>query len=700
MKRLIPLCCLLCTLCLSVGAQQLAKYEYWIDNYAYKVSGSMAGNTFCEDIDVSGLHEGAHLLMFRAQDDQGNWSAPVARLFMKYGTEATHPAREMTRYEYWIDDYASKVSGSMAGNIFSAYIDVSNLSDGEHLLVFRAQDDQGNWSAPIFQVFTRQPFTRIPLDEGDWNIIVGIRNQLVKQGWEEPWDTSLGIEEVYSFKGLALHEGHVIGINLSGNHLKGDIPWDVFKLPCLTSLDLSDNDFSGDIGSGMQIAMETGSCLTDSLKTVNISNNNLSGNIALFANNCPALQILDASRNRISEVSPMISPNVTTLNLSWQDIDKTMDIDLASLNPTATIAEMPTILLYDHEKQTYRQNLNLLCTVADIEHYDINTSHEWGMKFQCSNEAWSIPAVSPWQNEYNGESGDVLNVMNLKANNTKEGSTVKMRLHFAMGDANFTGNVDVTDLQAIISRIFGNYGSKPFNHTSANTVKDDVLNVQDVVGEVNLLLSNDVAAAPRHMAKATGITGESTAEASVYCNGNELKIYTSVPIAAFDIIVDNASSLSVCDAIANLGLTCAVRETAAGAHIIGYSLNGASLPAGETSVASFCGNDAAIRYAVLSDKEATAISVDINAMPTSIRSTDMAPPRIEAADGKLYVITNGSGNDVSWTVSALDGKILDKGLIPGRTSGRNVIDLDAGATVIVKLKSDNFKLTRKITSTK
>lgn len=568
-------------------------------------------------------------------------------------------------------------------------------------------------------------FSIYHFDENEWKVLEALSAQLVQQGWMQPWDMSQGPKGASALEGLEIARGHVVSLNLSNSGLTGDFPWSVFGLTQLVELNLSGNQLAGDIGRGMLAVIAANPAATANLAKVDVSGNRLSGNISLFANSCPVLQALDASGNCISDATPAISPNVTFLNLSRQTIGRVVKVDLANLSLETLLRTFPTVLIYDHEAQTYNPDISLLCTTAQLSDVAINSTKAWSIVLRYANGQLSVPYVSE-QNAYYGESGDTLNVMLLNDDYTQEGSSLKMKLTFASGDANFTGNVDVADLQAIILRVFNNYNELPFNYTAANTIKDDVLNVQDVVGEVNLLLSEtEPAAAPEYgktyyvkpatdATKALGVEtdesraavaatspthrmrqAEESAHGMVYCSNGELKIYSEYPVAAFDIRVSHAAALSVANQLDRLGMSCSVKETANGMRIIGYSLNGGTLPTGETVVAMLEGNGASVSSAMLVDEQAIEISSSLNAKPTAISQTS-ATADVKLVDGKLLLTTNGTEGDIKWSITALDGRVLAKGTIAGENTGCHVIQAGVRGTVIVTLESDGTKHTRKL----
>ena len=532
-------------------------------------------------------------------------------------------------------------------------------------------------------------------DAAEWAVLEDVCAQLAQNGWADPWNMSGGVENVGLFDGLAIRQGHVAEVDLSRRGLKGDFPWGLLGLPRLAKLNLAGNSLKGDIGTGMLAAVAANPHAADSLKAVDISDNGFSGNISLFANSCPALQSLDASGNCISDAMPQISPNVATLDLSGQTVGKVLGLDLANATPEAIMATMPTVLVYDHAAQSYRQSLKVLCTTARLDTFEIGNPYDWAVELGYDNGRLSIPYVSQ-QNAYYGESGDTINAMVLKSDGSPEGSTMRIKLSFAQGDANFNGGVDATDLQAIILRAFDDYALLPFNHTAANMVKDDALNVQDVVGEVGLLLGN-AASAPL-MASAASAGSSALSAATVYCAGGELRIHTTEPVAAFDIVVGNASGLYVSNRLESLGMACATRTVGGTAHIVGYSLSGGTLPVGETTVATLQGNGMSVAKAVLADKRAVLVPSSLNATPTGIGGTQGGEASVGMSGGRIVVNAGGTQGDTRWTVASPDGRVLGKGILPANSVDSHVLDVDVPGVVVVTLENGNAKITRKITN--
>ena len=221
------------------------------------------------------------------------------------------------------------------------------------------------------------------------------------------------------------------------------------------------------------------------------------------------------------------------------------------------------------------------------------------------------------------------------------GSTFSMKLNFTQGDANFTGDVDVLDLQTIIEYIFSEYYDA-FNFTAANLYVDDKINVQDVVRMVDVILEDEEEAGVKALAfRQRKANTEQQAQATLYWRGDELVLDTEVPVAAADIrIAGNGVKWN----LQKSGFTVTEKNREGRSRAIIYSLNGATIPVGENVIATRDSNDdAEIVTAMLSTREATHIPVVIvNQEETSI-------------DG---LIAAGS----AWTLTSVGGTTVAKGI--------------------------------------
>lgn len=479
---------------------------------------------------------------------------------------------------------------------------------GDYAIYLGFADGSLYYGRPATQVGS---FSIYQFNAEEWAILQTVLPQLTEMGWSHSWDASQGMKSVSSIQGLNIEKGHVTGFDLANQNLTGTFPFAILVLPQLQSINLANNKLSGDIGTATYAFAQQHPEQMANIKSLNISGNQLTGNVSLFANSFPSLTSLNASENCLEDVYPTISLSVTELDLSKQTIARIVPLHLANLSVDDIATKVPSILLYDHANQTWETDINLQCTTDD---------NSWGMTMAYQNGQLSIPYVSE-QNTYYGENGDTLNVAVLNNNGTREGSTFRIKLSFDEGDGNFDGQVNVLDLQTTINYMFEEYTNKPYNFTAANLWKDEVINVQDAVSLVNILLEGNSASAParayNHAQRVTSIT--SGDDVTVFVADGKLVINAAVPVSSFDIVVSTGSKFSMNEPITSAGFTCTVKHTDNEVHLVGYSLSGATLPVGENVLGTL--NEGVVTYSMLADAEANEITTAFGATPTGINST-------------------------------------------------------------------------------
>lgn len=447
------------------------------------------------------------------------------------------------------------------------------------------------------------------VDEQEW-VLLQSAYQVMNQGsgWTIPWDFSVSGTPISAVPGVMISDGHVTAINLSNNNISGTFPFTLLDLPYLKTLNLSNNHLSGDTGMSMLIYRNMNPLATTVVENLDISDNQLLGNIGLFAAMCPMLTHLNAARNCFEELAPAFMPTLITKDVSDQQIPKVVDLHLADISSETLSDIFPTIVLYDSNLNDYVTDLSLRLTQK------VNDEEKWAVNLSLVNDVLQLSSLYS-QNAYYGQSGDTLIVSDA------QGNTFRAIFAFDQGDANFDEQVDVLDLQAMLNYMFEEDTNKPFNFTASNLWEDDVINVQDAVCMVNKLLDAEVASSrnernPRRVGGSPAIS-----EALVSIETGQLVISSDIPVASFDIIITTSERCEVLDALSDAGFTCAVKQNGNQIHLVGYSLSGVALPVGKTSICNM--GNGTVSYAMLADKDAQKIMTMTNSTITSIQSTDV-----------------------------------------------------------------------------
>ncbi|MCQ2096116.1 MAG: hypothetical protein MJY59_05195 [Bacteroidaceae bacterium] len=401
---------------------------------------------------------------------------------------------------------------------------------------------------------------------------------------------------------------------MANKKISGIFPSSITAFPRLEDIDLSGNNLSGDIGTAAYAFAQQNPGMMTSVRKVDISGNKLSGNIATFANSFPNLTTLDASGNCIEEVTPAISPSVTSLDLSRQTIARVTPLALTGMSAGSLVESLPTVLLYNHENQTYTTDIAMLCTTADSTWSMTLTSQDGELSIACTSE----------QNTYYGESGETLRVSLLNGDGSQEGSTFSIALTYDNGDGNFDGAVDILDLQSTILYCFDEYDrSRPFNFNAADTYKDSYsrINVQDVVSTVNLLLDNG-SRVPK-AGSPFAVTDDQAAECLVFVRGNQVILSSAEPVAALHVLADAPVQWD----LGKYGLEVGVKRNG----MVAYSLTDGVIPAGETVIGT-CPDGTHIINATLSDRDAQRITEPYGGAATSISVSQSASADDETFD--------------------------------------------------------------------
>lgn len=474
--------------------------------------------------------------------------------------------------------------------------EVAPKNNGTYDIYVEFADGELYYGKGAEKIFT---FTIYQFDETDWATLQAITPALLDRGWATPWDLSGGIVSASKLAGLTIEHGKVVGLDLSGASLSGQFPVELLALKNLRTLTLFNNSFEGAIetvAAYIQQNPGVGATITE----LNIANNSFSGNLGVMAACFPNLISIDASGNQLSDIYPMISGKVLSLDVSGQTIDRTIDYNLSNTSIEDLAQQIPTILLYNHQTQSYTMPLNLQCSMED----------GFGMTISYVNGHIAMSNVSD-QNAYHGESGDVIDVIALNGDPSKANSSLKLKLMFEEGDANFNGQIDILDLQSAIAFMFDEYVNKPFNFTAANLWKDESINVQDAVCIVNKVLETlPNESRTKHKVKRVNNEVESEYEATVAIADGQLLIHTDKPVAAFDIIFNNCQTIDLDPLKAIYNLEYTLKKTASGIRVIAYSLTGATIPAGNHSIGNT--DSESVSYAMLADAGANEITTSIS----------------------------------------------------------------------------------------
>lgn len=485
-------------------------------------------------------------------------------------------------------------------------------------------------------------------DELEWQSLGVLFTELQQMNVPLTWNIADGAKNVGTFEGLSIEEGHVVGVSFANKGMTGLFPSSLMSFTKLNNIDLSNNNLSGDVALAIAAVKLRNPSAFSCLRTLDISNNGYNGNLGILANCMSNLTSLNASNNKFEDLFPALPASISKLDISNQKMERVVELNMSDLSLEDIRTKVPTILLYDQVNQTYKNSINLLCTKADLATFHKYDTDEWAMQLQILDNQISIPYVSA-QNAYYGESGDTLNVLNMVGNDATDGCSFRIALSFSEGDANFVSGVDATDLQATILYTFGGYRNYPFNFTAADTYKDGIINVQDVICTVNILLNSDDELAQEARSKQVNkarMSASATTDTDAYIYFKEGKVFlhSSVPVASLSIKAAGDLRWN----IDRIGLM----QSTSNGNVVAYSLNDITIPNSEDVILGEYTN--ATLYSVsLSDTNAQPITVGI--MGDNTTNIANVPEDI-SNDMKIYDISGYKINSLRNGINVIRSK--------------------------------------------
>lgn len=444
------------------------------------------------------------------------------------------------------------------------------------------------------------------ISDEEWNILKQLPTLTGGENWTRKWVLGATKAETELPEGVTVSNGHVVSLSLCGNNLTGRIPYVVFGMPYLRSLDLSGNRLSGDIGADDPTQI----VICDSVRMLDISSNQLTGDLYDVMTFAPNLTMLYANKNKIRDISQPLP--VYTLEYDGQDLTDSYTVNYSeffNLKGDAQTA-VPTILTYNNKQNsTESENIDDYNTYMYVYLSDVGiktSGNNWYMTLHqrlTSNSTANYYSYESWcDGWYTYPSGTTMPAGIGSSYYWDERHKFNIVMDYAMGDVNFDTQVDVSDMQRTLNTALDEtYYSRysPFNFYAANIIATDaIINVQDVVANINLILDQEVPVAMKRNMKRNS-EEEQTAEAALYVENGQLILNSSRPIAALDICLTDrnvkwSSAMNLFSKSERNGRT------------IFYSMFGDELPAGVTVLAETNGQ---LTNAMLVDLDANKVAV-------------------------------------------------------------------------------------------
>lgn len=618
----------------NVNSLKLIEYFWdtdpgWTKAYMLKnAPGNYVVNGLKEELTVStnGLSVGQHTLVVRACSNSGYWTLGT----MKVTIEAQAQPDPKPVFSYvdfpssgvnnnyrisfsvaaegglidWVEYYWDKDPGLKKGHVIveqnkdsgsgitlNNYLVDSGGLTGKHTLYLRAFCGT-QWA----QVYIKEIELTAPVVEhinaDDLKALRLISDNLHLNGY---WNFANEGREESNFPGVTFLDHRVIEIDLSNHAFTGTLSdsW----MPALSEITL-----------------------------LNLSRNNIDGDITPLVAKMPKLKTLDISHNRIMKISGTLPASLTTFNARSQmrtfgnsssgADEKFIDLILSgAISPTtAPIGSevslaLPTLFYYNAKK-----NDNSLR--ADIQVVDINspTTIYGTYSYNGQYSGWKFTPQLSSDMSFQNEKQVAL----VSTGQWQQWSAYPALLSVLLGDANIDGMVDVLDVQHTLNYILAT--AQPFNYWAANTYMDKTINVQDIVCTVNIMLGLPNNARHSDLARSIDRKANDTTtdiQCWVYEQNGRIALTSTTGIAALDIEVEGASTDEVSLLLNHRDFKMIGQNTANGSRYVIFSPTGATIPANKAVpvlALSHSTTPVAVRCA---DSTAHAVGTTIS-MPTGI----------------------------------------------------------------------------------
>ncbi|MBR1548209.1 MAG: leucine-rich repeat protein, partial [Prevotella sp.] len=456
------------------------------------------------------------------------------------------------------------------------------------------------------------------LNDLDFAVMQKMYRQLDGAHWKQPWDLTNNHRSMGKWHGVTTVGDYITAIDLSSQGLKGELCDSLFMLSRLETVNLSDNNITGDLGTLLDKMP-----VNDHVTEVNMKGNALTGDIYPFAIKLPNLERLDLSYNQLTEVSQPI-PNDRLANnqfargfqfVSWQTKQVVDGAPIVDVRPGHAVAiESNTLQTYRHEYGDYGFTFSSLARLQPRS--DNNWDYYWELTKDDDNQ-WNV-----YKNDWNNY---VLHVQKgvptayTHANPWWSFLTYILRFDWTDGDVNCDDAVDVADLQSVVYYALndGKANGMPFNYTTADVNSDNAINVSDIVGSVDYIMSYEEQ--PTNAREHIYNRAAADVRNLVSHDGTSVVLTNTDVVAALQLTISGATArqLRISDDVRSR-FTVAVRDVAGGVRVVVYSPEGRTLAAGMHSLLTGMPAGASITDVRLADSQARYLDVALDGTTTSL----------------------------------------------------------------------------------
>lgn len=578
-----------------------ATYTWYVE--AHGTCDDLTGPTY-----TFSVNEQANLVVEAVTaptNGKGLSSATVTAVIKNVGQAATQ-ATSWSDAIYWADKPDSYSTATLLGTVhhsgrlevgdsYTATFNVTLPDAANERIYFYVRTDSGNAEAESSETDNVGQSEEMQLvynyiDENDFAALKLLYATTAGEAWNHPWNVLQPTITPGNWQGVTFdEEGNVTAINLRACNLVGALP-SGFAMNSLQSLVLADNKLTGDP--------------------------------AAFTVGCPALQTLNLSGNLLTELSAPLSASITNLDLANQHAANgfnTLPRQVWNIGSSMDIA-LTTIMTYDHRSRSFTAKPRLAV-------YSTSNSAYIGY-FEHDGTSYTLQCNGDYRQSTGAE-------MRVQADGgAADGSRLRGVLTWTEGDANMDGAVDLLDAQHTINRILERHQGN-FNYYAADTYHDNNVNVQDVVATINLFLSAPATSQPEVMLAPRQKAEETSAAPAVELTmgGGTLWIDAATEVAALDITLQGINSRQMALQLPADRFQMLTRDTDTGVRVVIISPAGYTLPLTTTPLLRV-DSGAQLTDVRLADAQARSIAASI----VSGELVGVQPMPAPPADESVYDI--------------------------------------------------------------
>lgn len=241
-------------------------------------------------------------------------------------------------------------------------------------------------------------------------------------------------------------------------------------------------------------------------------------------------------------------------------------------------------------------------------------------------------------------------------------------LPVTLGDVNYDGMINITDLNAMLNIIFYDWDFV----VAADMNKDMIINVQDVVGLVHYLLNGEIPSISSNGRRAPKT--EAVAQACLYWQDGVLYLNSDVPVSALNIINDVEGDITW--NLDQYGMVVMQSTGTQGEHSVIFSFDRSTIPSGVSAIATTNCQHPSVVGAELSNLDSELISVNLNDQLTGLTSIQSDNEFNCHMDGTSLIINSGAAlRDIDVSFITIDGRVLANQHMSFLNSGSTSIDM-------------------------